>query len=73
LRDLSVALAAEQLRRRVPGGIGTYALGLLKGIGELPATERPELTIVVSRTPIRPDPLEALGYPVVSSCCRARS
>ncbi len=67
MRDLSVAVAAEQLRRRVPGGIGTYALGLLQGIGQLPASQRPEVTIVVSRAPIRPDPLGALGYRVVSS------
>ncbi len=64
---LSVSLAAEQLRRRVPGGIGTYTRGLLKGIGELAAGERPMVTIVASRPASRPDPLEGLGWPVVSS------
>jgi len=67
LTTISVSLAAEQLRRRVPGGIGTYALGLLKGIDELPAGERPMLTIVASRPPSRPDPLASLGYPIASS------
>jgi len=64
---MSVSLAAEQLRRRVSGGIGTYALGLLKGIGELPALERPSVTIVASRSRLRPDPLVSLGYRVKSS------
>jgi glycosyltransferase involved in cell wall biosynthesis len=67
LSAISVSLAAEQLRRAVPGGIGTYTLGLLKGIGELPADERPALTIVASRPSIHPDPLASLGYPIVSS------
>ena len=62
-----MSLAAEQLRRRVPGGIGTYTRGLLKGIGELAAGERPMVTIVASRPASRPDPLEGLGWPVVSS------
>ena len=35
LTPVSVSLAAEQLRRRVPGGIGTYARGSLKGVDEL--------------------------------------
>ena len=67
MKPISVSLAAEQLRRRVPGGIGTYARGLLKGLGELPAEERPDLRLVASRPPVRPDPLEDLGYPVESS------
>ncbi len=64
---LSVAIVAEQLRRRVPGGIGTYALGLVQGIAELPEAERPALTLVASRPPSRPDPLEAIGLPVESA------
>jgi len=67
LTPVSVSLAAEQLRRRVPGGIGTYTRGLLKGMDELAAGERPMLTLVASRPPCRPDPLAGLGYPVVSS------
>ena len=30
-----VTVVAEQLRRRVPGGIGTYATGLLCGLAAL--------------------------------------
>jgi len=67
LTPLSVSLAAEQLRRSVPGGIGTYAVGLLKGIAELPALERPEVTIVASRSPSQPDPLVSFGHRIVSS------
>jgi glycosyltransferase involved in cell wall biosynthesis len=67
MTPVSVSLAAEQLRRRVPGGIGTYTRGLLQGLGELPAAERPALRLVVSRPPARPDPLESLGYPIESS------
>lgn len=67
MTTISVTLAAEQLRRRVPGGIGTYALGLLKGIGELGPGERPSVAIVASRSDRRPDPLAALGCRVVSS------
>lgn len=33
---MRVALVAEQLRRPVPGGIGTYVRGLLKGSARLP-------------------------------------
>ncbi len=57
-----VSLAAEQLRRRVPGGIGTYTRGLLKGVGELGADERPEITLVASRPRPGPDPLADLGF-----------
>lgn len=64
---LSVSLAAEQLRRRVPGGIGTYTRGLLKGLGELPEDERPSLSLLVSRPARGPDQLASLGPAVVSS------
>ena len=67
MTPISVSLAAEQLRRRVPGGIGTYARGLLKGIEELEIDERPLLRIVASRPPSGPDPLTGFGHLVVSS------
>ena len=67
MTPVSVSVAAEQLRRRVPGGIGTYTRGLLKGIAELATGERPVLTIVASRPPSRPDPLSSFGYPLVCS------
>ncbi len=59
-------LVAEQLRRRVPGGIGTYVRGL--------AREAPGVTLWASRRPgprppgrTNPDPLLALGRPLVTS------
>lgn len=64
---VSVSLAVEQLRRRVPGGIGTYARGLLQGLSELAPDERPRLNLVAGRARQRPDPLVAYGYPVVTS------
>lgn len=67
MTSLSVTLALEQLRRRVPGGIGTYARGLLQGLGELDDSERPALSLAASRSPVRPDPLSAYGYPVAAS------
>jgi glycosyltransferase involved in cell wall biosynthesis len=60
-----VALVAEQLRRRVPGGIGTYVRGLVQGLNQL--DDRPAVTLVASRPPRRPDPLRDLGLPVRSS------
>ncbi|MHB8464869.1 MAG: glycosyltransferase family 4 protein [Acidimicrobiales bacterium] len=58
-----VVVVAEQLRRRVPGGIGTYVRGLLQGLTEIGA----DVTLVASRAPARPDPLRALGFPVRAS------
>ena len=49
MTTISVSLAAEQLRRRVPGGIGTYTRGLLKGLAELAPQDRPRLVLVASR------------------------
>lgn len=59
-------LAVEQLRRRTPGGIGTYALGLLRGLGSL-GPDAPEVTLLASR-PSRKggDQVAALGHPVVT-------
>jgi glycosyltransferase involved in cell wall biosynthesis len=67
LTTIKVSLVAEQLRRRVPGGIGTYTLGLLKGLDDLPAGERPSLTIVASRSSHGTDPLASLGHRVATS------
>lgn len=65
----SVALVVEQLRRRVPGGIGRYATGLLDGLAA--CRPRPSITLVASRAPGRHptagrggDPLDAWGFPV---------
>ncbi len=64
----SVLLAVEQLRRRVPGGIGAYASGLLGGLAVCAAEgDRVELTLLASRAPGPDDPLAAFGLPVRSS------
>jgi alpha-1,3-rhamnosyl/mannosyltransferase len=68
----SVLLVVEQLRRRVPGGIGRYVRSLLDG---LVAEGASEVTLYASRVPghavgrIMPiaDPLAAWGIPVRTS------
>jgi glycosyltransferase involved in cell wall biosynthesis len=64
-----VLVVAEQLRRRVPGGIGTYVRGLLGGMAAMRATgvELPSLTLYASRARQYPDPLEGFGHPLVVS------
>src|SRR5580658_261427 len=67
-----VLLVVEQLRRRVPGGIGRYARSLLAGLA---ADGASEVTLFASRVPghsvgrITPiaDPLSAWGFPVRTS------
>jgi glycosyltransferase involved in cell wall biosynthesis len=68
-----VLVVAEQLRRAVPGGIGTYARGLLAGLAALDPAHRPDVTLWASRPPPgRPDPLAALG-PVTTTALPARA
>jgi glycosyltransferase involved in cell wall biosynthesis len=64
--DLSAkryAIVVEQLRRVVPGGIGTYARGLLQGLnasgGNLLGGE--SVILIASAVATEPDPLAALG------------
>jgi glycosyltransferase involved in cell wall biosynthesis len=63
-----VLLAVEQLRRAVPGGIGAYARGLLRGIAQC-ADEGDEvdITLLASRAPGGVDPLTEFGRPLVLS------
>jgi glycosyltransferase involved in cell wall biosynthesis len=65
----SVLLAVEQLRRRVPGGIGTYARGLLGGLADAAAEgDVVELALLASRAPAgSADPLAAFGRPLRTS------
>lgn len=63
---MRVLLVAEQLRRSVTGGIGTYATGLLRGLDILDGAG-PEVTLLTSRAPRGIDPLAALGHPVLAS------
>ena len=66
---MRVLVVAEQLRRAVPGGVGTYAHGLLTGLAALHATD---VTVHASRAPGGPDPLAAYGFPVRPSPLPAR-
>jgi len=64
-----VLIAVEQLRRPVPGGVGTYAKGLLQGLAAMSA-DAPgglDLTLLASRSPDKRDPLSDWGWPVESS------
>ncbi len=55
-----VVLAVEQLRRRVPGGVGRYATGLLQGLLAVPA---PPIALLASRhAGGGPDPLGRWGF-----------
>ncbi len=75
-RRPSVLLVVEQLRRRVPGGIGVHARGLLGGLAQCSvAGEGAEVTLLASRPGgrrlggARPaeDPLARFGRPVLVS------
>lgn len=61
----SVLLVVEQLRRRIPGGIGTYVSGLLGGLSALRTSSTDgaaAVTLFASR--VSADPLEGRGLPV---------
>jgi glycosyltransferase involved in cell wall biosynthesis len=64
----TVVMAVEQLRRRVPGGIGAYAAGLLSGLAAAgedgPAAD---VTLLASRAPRHGDPLRRFGRPLLTS------
>lgn len=62
-------LIAEQLRRPVPGGIGTYVTELARALARASATgEVPfEVRLRASRPPAGADPLAGLGLPVDTS------
>jgi glycosyltransferase involved in cell wall biosynthesis len=65
----SVLLAVEQLRRRVPGGIGVYARCLLGGLAHITAEgDEVDVALLASRPPGGgPDPLAAFGRPLHTS------
>ena len=62
-----VLIAVEQLRRRVPGGIGAYATGLLNGLAANDDGAAVEVTLLASRAPRHGDPLARFGRPVMTS------
>jgi glycosyltransferase involved in cell wall biosynthesis len=63
---LRILLVVEQLRRRIPGGIGTYARGLIQGLAALPDPS-PEIALLASRRSRKSirhdgsDPLDGFG------------
>jgi glycosyltransferase involved in cell wall biosynthesis len=61
----AVLLSVEQLRRHVPGGIGTYAASLARGLAALPREERQDVELYAARLAgdgaDGGDPLAALG------------
>jgi glycosyltransferase involved in cell wall biosynthesis len=72
-----VLIVVEQLRRRVPGGAGTYAAGLLTGLRRLVDSGEavPPVTLFASRAPgshsgtagAPPDRLADTGFPLIES------
>jgi glycosyltransferase involved in cell wall biosynthesis len=67
----SVLMAVEQLRRPVPGGIGTYTRGLLQGLTQLDAAgarngEEPAASVTLYASRRTPDPLAQFGRPVTT-------
>lgn len=69
LAEAGVVVVAEQLRRAVPGGIGTYVIGLSGGLAALAAAGRLGFPVRLHASRPRPgaDPLAALGLPAASS------
>jgi glycosyltransferase involved in cell wall biosynthesis len=72
----SVLLAVEQLRRSVPGGIGAYTRGLLRGLAQCAAEGTGvDVTLLASRAPGHAlgradpgsDPLARFGRPLIAS------
>jgi len=73
--DARILFVVEQLRRSVPGGIGTYVRGLIQGLSEITADAYPPpgLTLHASRPSRRgarlhaSDPLAGFGLEMVIS------
>jgi glycosyltransferase involved in cell wall biosynthesis len=59
-------IVADQLRRPVPGGIGTYVRGLAQGLAQL-GDESPDITLWASRPGVADEDAVAELGPVVSS------
>ena len=62
---LNVVLVADQLRRPVPGGIGTYIRGLVAGL-PVAGPDAVDLTLWTGRAPNGVDPVADLGRVVAS-------
>ncbi|MGH9300954.1 MAG: glycosyltransferase family 4 protein [Acidimicrobiales bacterium] len=68
---MKVTLVAQQFRRPVPGGIGTYTRGLLMGLAAM-GDDAPNVCLTASRAPAGPDPLEDFGVAYHPSAAPAR-
>lgn len=65
---MRVLIAAEQLRRAVPGGIGRCATGLLSGLADGALGPCDSVALLASHPPRhRADPLAAWGFPIHAS------
>jgi glycosyltransferase involved in cell wall biosynthesis len=62
---MRVGIVAEQLRQPVPGGIGTYTTGLLRGLRDLGA-EDVAVEVIASKVG-GPDPLADFGFPITTT------
>jgi glycosyltransferase involved in cell wall biosynthesis len=74
-RPRPTLVVVEQLRRRVPGGIGAHARGLLGGLTGLKREGEPiDLTLLASRAPHdeHEDGLRDLGWPLQVSALPGR-
>ena len=63
-----VLVVVEQLRREVPGGIGTYARGILQGLADAAREGDVAVSLFASRHQGGgPDPLERFRRPLTTS------
>ena len=64
----TIVVTLDQLRRAHPGGIGTYARGLVSGLLELRASDEFDASLIglAPAPPRRPDPLDELGIDVAT-------
>ena len=58
-----VLVIAQQLRRKIPGGIGTYTQGLLFGLSEIKTNRKIKISIFATQGPkVQKDPLSRYGF-----------
>ncbi len=66
--SVKTLLVVEQLRRKIPGGIGTYARSILEALGTVESGLGAELELFASRyAEIGSDPLLEYGFPLRTS------
>ncbi|NNN12484.1 MAG: glycosyltransferase family 4 protein [Acidimicrobiaceae bacterium] len=66
--SVKTLLVVEQLRRKIPGGIGTYARAILESLAKVDIGAGAELELFASRYgEAGPDPLTEYGFPLRTS------